>query len=157
MPKLQPSGDITDGGWTAETGALDLSAEIAGLTPTDDSFIKSSNNPENDIAQMNLANPGELPRPPVTMFVRARRRGSAQLYVRLKEGSTVIREWSHANLPEDFETFSVLLTQAEFDAAVSWDDVYLEIEADAVSEAVVLDRTAATILVRNGETIVLRV
>jgi hypothetical protein len=156
--ELEPDADILDGGWTNETGGTTLYPSIAGLSANDATYIRSSDDPSNDIARFSITNPTEEVVMPVSLAYRIKGFGSPVLTVRLKEGTTVIASWEHTDLGTTYTTYTQNITQGEFDSVTSWDDVYIEFEADSDVEtgALLLDRSGSEILLRDGSQIFLR-
>jgi hypothetical protein len=101
MGYLSPDADSVGGGWKNETAGTSLTPSIdEPLVPNDADFIRSANNPSNDICRVSLSNPGGVVTQPFNVSYRYGKSGSAQIdiTVTLKQGSTVIASWVHTNV-----------------------------------------------------------
>lgn len=134
---LAPDADVTDGGWTDQVGGSNLVAAIDEATADDADYIKSpdiSGGPA--IAKISLANPGYLPDGLLEVSYRCGKTGddAAGLIVRLLQGSTTKATWTHDHLHAfDPQTFTRILTAAEFASITDFDDLYLEFESTVES------------------------
>jgi hypothetical protein len=108
-----PSSDISDGLWTNELdSAVDLFQSINESTASDTDYIKSSTNPSNDIAEVELG-PMAAPVQPAKVSYRywKANTGTMNLTVKLMEGSLEIAAWTHL----DISTTPVTIEQTLFD------------------------------------------
>jgi hypothetical protein len=99
---LSPDADNVDGGWTNESGGTTLYASIdEHLAPNDADYIRSSNNPNNDVCRVSLGNPSVTPTQPFEISYRYGKSGTAQIdiTVTLKQGTTTIASWTHTDVP----------------------------------------------------------
>lgn len=134
MPQFaRPTTDITDGGWTTDTGGTALAAAIDETVASDADYIQSSADPSGDIVRVKL---GSLTDPASSTGHVVRYRidksgtGMLDLTVRLVQGvSTVIAEWTHANVAAGPTDVAQTLTGPQTDAITDYTDLSLEWEA----------------------------
>jgi hypothetical protein len=98
-------------------------------TPATRDYIISSPNPANDMCRIRLSDQSATT--PATVRYQYGRRGQIEtdLTVRLKQGTTVIQEWFHADIREGLYTASQLLDAAAFALITDASDLSLEFEA----------------------------
>jgi hypothetical protein len=51
---LRPIADISDGGWTTDTGGTSLYEAIDELTQNDADYVRSAENPTDDVMEVNI-------------------------------------------------------------------------------------------------------
>jgi len=96
---LRPDGDTARGGWTDHAGGTsNIYQAIDEASANDSDFIRS----------------------PVI--------ATADLSVRLFEGSTQIAEWTHSDIPATFTTAIQTLTTPQFDAINNFSDLFIEFD-----------------------------
>lgn len=128
-----PDADISDGSWTDQGGGTNLFAAIDEQILSDSDYIQSALNPNTDICEINLSNPGQTPGQPFEIFYRYRNSGEARmdLVVRLVQGTTIIATWTHSNIGQSFVTASQALSGAEFAAITDFNDLRIRFQANA--------------------------
>lgn len=128
-----PDSDISDGGWTTESGGTNLSASIDEQILSDSDYIKSSPNPNNDVCEINLSNPNQAPNQPFEVFYRYKNSGEARLslVVSLVQGTDVIATWTHDDVGLDFVTASQVLSGLEFNSISDFNDLRIRFTANA--------------------------
>jgi hypothetical protein len=129
----RPDADNSDGGWTDHTGGTSLYAAIDDPVVDDGDYIQSSDDPANDICKISLANPGVTPGMPFTVRYRGMKSGpgTMELRARLLQGTTEIASWTESDISSTPTTFEHTLTQLQFDAITNFDDLFIELRANA--------------------------
>ena len=99
-------------------------------TPATRDYIISSPNPANDMCRIRLSDQSATT--PAMVRYQYSRRGQIEtdLTVRLKQGSTVIQEWFHADIREGLYTASQLLDTSAFALITDASDLSMEFEAN---------------------------
>ena len=99
---ISADADSVDGGWTNEIGGTTLYASIdEHLTPNDADYIRSSDNPSNDVCRVSLGNPpAGIVSQPFEISYRYGKSGTDQIdiTVTLKQGTTTIASWTHTDV-----------------------------------------------------------
>jgi hypothetical protein len=130
---LAPVGDVADGTWTTHLSGSDLWTAIDELDVDDADYIRSASAPVNDTCEVSFETPlvdvGEI----VVVDYRYAKSGTSQidLTVKLKQGLTVIAEWTHTNVAESFVTASQELSEVQTSNITAYDDLSLEFVANA--------------------------
>jgi hypothetical protein len=151
---IRPDADEIDGNWVNESGSnTNLFNSIDESVASDSDYIRSGNNPANDIVKLRLGNFTSTPVEPMTVRYRFKKVVSAgetlSMKVRLIEGDspeTTIAEWEHSDVDETYVTEEQELTAPQFALISDFDDLYLEFEAVSGE----FDTDALTLL--SGET-----
>ena len=128
---LRPFTDVTDGGWTDQSGGTSL-ADAIGEDPVDDAnYIKSSSSPSNDACEIALSDPPGALRSPVKVQSRFRKEGTAaiNLTVRLMQGATQIATWTYTGISASFIDQEETLTAPQVAAITNANDLRLVFEA----------------------------
>jgi hypothetical protein len=130
-----PAADVTDGGWTDQTGGPNLAAALDELIADDADYITSSASPGSpDIAEVQLGSLGD-PNSSTGHIVRYRYgKDSAagdtlNLTVRLRQGTTTIASWTHTDVPAGWTDAVQTLSGAEADAITDYSDLRIRFEA----------------------------
>lgn len=136
-----PAFDIVDGGWTTDSGGTDLYAAIDEVTADDNDFIQS---PTLDLGESATAEVGiqDMADPQANFGHRVRARfrkanvsGSRPIdfTIRLKEGATVVAEWTYPAVSTDWVAVDEELTTAEADSITDYGDLSFEFVAEGVA------------------------
>jgi hypothetical protein len=132
---LRPDADDTTGGWRNETNATPLFPSVDEVAPANDSdFIHSSASPSADVCRFRLSNPVAFLQPNAKIRVRYRREGTGgtvSLILRLKQGTTTIATRTFSNISSSFVTTETTLTGGEYIAITDFNDLFIELQADA--------------------------
>jgi hypothetical protein len=130
---LRPDADSIDGGWTNETGGSVLYSSIDESAVNDADYIQSSVNPVVDVAKISLSNPGFGVTEPAKLRYRYKRDSArtADLTVRLLQGTTQIASWTHTGISTSFVTTEQTLTAPQFASITDFDDLYIELTANS--------------------------
>jgi len=128
----RPTADSVDGSWTDQAGGTSLFAAIDETTASDADYIRSSPNPSSDLVKIKLGSVSD-PGSSSGHIVRYRigKIGSAQVDVtaRLRQGTTLIAEWTHTDIATGPTDVSQTLSGAQADAITDYTDLYIEIVA----------------------------
>jgi hypothetical protein len=130
---LRPDADITDGGWTNELGNnTDLYASVDETAANDSDYIQSSVNAVADVCRIRISNPSTGVGAPFKVRYRYQKQGSgtADLTVRLFQGSTQIASWTHSNISATLGTVTQTLTGPQFASITDFSNLELELQAD---------------------------
>lgn len=134
---LRPDADDIDGGWTTEGGTSDLYASIEETVPLDADFIRSSDQPANDMCKIRLSNPAGAPKTPMSVRYRAAKSADATgvmtMRVRLLQGTTEIARWDEPDLPTAFTTVERQLSNEQFASITDFNDLYVDLLANYVA------------------------
>jgi hypothetical protein len=130
---LRPDADDVDGGWTNELdGSVLFSSIDEAASANDSDYIKSSEDPVNDVCQVRLSNPSSLVTTPAkvrTRYKKSADSGALNLIVRLKQGATEIAEWQYSDISDTLTTSEESLTTPQFNSITDFNDLFLEFEA----------------------------
>lgn len=134
----RPASDISIGAWTTETGsASNLFASIDETTANDADFIRSNGSPRNSVCIIGLSGVTD----PVSSTGHAYRyryakdvanSGRIDLTVRLRQGATLIAEWTHTDISTTLTTASQTLSGAEADSITDYNALRFETETTQV-------------------------
>lgn len=130
---ISPNADVSDGSWTNEVGSnVNLYASIDEATANDTDYIKSGNNPANDLAEVALSDPAFQLTAPVIAKYRYKKEGTAQidLTVRLMQGATQIAAWSHTNISTSYVDAAQILTAPQVAAITDPLNLRFQFEAN---------------------------
>lgn len=134
----RPAADVTDGGWTNESGSnVDLYASIDETSPGDSDYIRSSLQGQggSDTAEVAL---GPLTDPAGNTNHRVSYRygkalgdgvGRVDLTVQLVQGTTVIASWTHLDIATGLTTAQQTLGAGQADAITDYTDLRLRFTA----------------------------
>lgn len=145
---LRPDLDDADGAWTNQAGSnVDLFNSLDEVAFDNSDYIKS--NATNDVCRLRLSDPSAAPAMPMSVSYRPRKYGSeaVNLIVRLKQGVTLVAQWTDSAVPESFATATQALTQPQFDAITDFTDLFLEFEADVAD---LLLEDGSSLLLEDG-------
>lgn len=128
---LRPDADASNSGWADQAGGTtNLYQTVDEIVESDTDYIKSSINPVSDIIRFRISDP---PNSLIAPF-RLRYRygnigdGTVKITARLKQGSTIIKEWVH-NATSIFQTVTRLLSSGELASITNFNDLFVEFEA----------------------------
>lgn len=132
---LRPNADVTDGSWTNELGNnTNLFASIDEETANDSDYIRSSDSPTNDTAEVALSDPSGGTVASGAHIVRYRYRavGSTDmnLTVALYEGGTEIASWTHNNVGTGYVDQSQTLTAPQVASITDYTNLRLRFTAN---------------------------
>jgi len=125
----RPLSDVSAGSWTPSTGS-DLFAMLNESSPDDGNYAQSSVSPTTDIMMVRFAAPGA--RPVNTGHIiryRLYALGTLVMVVRLKQGGSTIKEWTHNPAPTTVTAFERTLSEGEASSLTSGDPMDIEVEA----------------------------
>jgi hypothetical protein len=130
---LRPDMDDSDSGWTTQSGGTtNLYVAIDEPSPASDAdYIQSSANPVSDIVRFSISDPTA----PVVAPFNVRYRygtfsaGTATITVRLKQGTTLIKQWVHTDATTTFQTVTQTLSSGEFASITDFTNLFVEFEA----------------------------
>lgn len=131
---LRPVADTSLGGWTDQSGGTtDIYATIDETTASDSDYVQTPNNPSTNIYKLKLTS-GSDPGVDTGHVISYRYRkpeaaGTVNLKVRLVEGTTTRKEWTHSNIGTSWTTQVQTLSEAEASAITDYTNLYLELEA----------------------------
>ncbi len=131
---VRPDADISDGGWTTESGGSNLFASVDEVTQNDSDYIQSALTPSNDECELSLQNfGGEEPVDQLKVTYRYKKDGTASvnLIVTLVEGSTVIATWTETDIPAVLTTTTHQLSAIEFASITDFSNLRLRLKANA--------------------------
>lgn len=133
---IVPNADVTTGTWKTETGGTtNLYTKISESFPDNTTYIQSDINPSGDLYKASLSAPVPNVGDDVVIdYTLGKRVGGSRLdYVlNLKQGTTLIKTWSHTDVPEGPTAYNVILSQAEVDSITDFSSLSLEIIPTAV-------------------------
>lgn len=143
---IRPDADTDDGNWVNASGNnTNLYDSLNESVASDSDYIRSGNNPVNDIVKLRLGNFSSVPDEPMTVRYRFKKVVSAgevlSLKVRLIEGDapgTTIAEWEHDGVADTYTDGEQELTSGQFALISDFDDLYLEFEAISGALEVIL-------------------
>ena len=131
---LRPSADTSLGSWTDEAdGATNIYAHIDETSPSDADYVQSPNNPSANIYKFKIST-GSDPTVHTNHIISYRYRkpdstGTVNLKVRLVEGATTRKEWTHNDIGTTWTTQEQTLTEGEAATITDYSNLYLELEA----------------------------
>jgi len=131
---LRPSADTSLGSWTDEAdGATNIYTHIDETSPSDADYVQSPNNPSTNIYKFKIST-GSDPTVHTNHIVAYRYRkpdstGTVNLKVRLVEGTTTRKEWTHNDIGTTWTTQEQTLTEGEAATITDYGNLYLELEA----------------------------
>jgi len=131
---VRPTTDTSLGGWTDQAdGTSSIYTAIDETTASDSDFVQSPNNPSTSIYKFKI---GTISDPGIhaNNIVAYRYRkpeavGTVNLKVRLIEGTTTRKEWTHSNIGTSWTTQEQTLTEGEAATITDYSNLYLELEA----------------------------
>jgi len=122
-----PSADSSDGPWKASDAGPDLYAMLDETSASDTDYIYADALGTAKIKLYPVTDPGSSSGH--TMYYRIWSPVAGNAKVRLVQGTTTIKEWTHTGLPTSATTYSQSLSGGEADSITNYDDLYLEVEA----------------------------
>jgi len=131
---LRPSADTSLGSWTDEAdGATNIYTHIDETSPSDADYVQSPNNPSANIYKFKIST-GSDPTVHTNHIISYRYRkpdnlGTVNLKVRLVEGTTTRKEWTHNDIGTTWTTQEQTLTEGEAATITDYSNLYLELEA----------------------------
>jgi hypothetical protein len=156
--KVFPTADNIDGGWTNELGSnVNLFASIDEPVLDDADYIRSEDNPVEDLCRVKLDTILTSIQEPFNVHYRYKKVGSAtiNLTARLLQGATVKAEWSHSNITTSFVDAQQTLTAPQFASISDFTDLYLEFEANPVSFLALADGSSLFLLADGSSQLIL--
>lgn len=132
---LRPDSDDADGSWTNESGSnVNMFQSIDEAAPPNDlDFIQSSANPTTDIVRFRLSDPVAGIAEPFKVRYRysVNSTTTSTLKVRLKQGGSLIKEWTHTDATTTPVTVTQTLSGGEFASISDPTNLFIEFEATA--------------------------
>lgn len=126
---FRPLSDVSAGNWTPSTGAA-LFSTMNESAFSDAEYSQSGLNPTADAMKVRFGAPGTRPvNTNHTFRYRIRVQGTLAMTVRLKQGVTTIKTWTHSPAPTSYTTFEQTLTEGEAATLTAGDAMDLEVEA----------------------------
>jgi hypothetical protein len=131
---LRPSADTSLGSWTDEAdGVTNIYTHIDETSPSDADYVQSPNNPSANIYKFKIST-GSDPTVHTNHIISYRYRkpdstGTVNLKVRLVEGTTTRKEWTHNDIGTTWTTQEQTLTEGEAATITDYSNLYLELEA----------------------------
>ncbi len=125
----RPLSDVSAGNWTPTSGAT-LFGVLNESTPDDGEYARSGVSPVDDIMKVRFSAPGA--RPVNTGHIvryRLYAQGTLAMVVRLKQGATTIKTWTHSPAPTTVTAFEQTLSEGEASSLTSGDPMDIEVEA----------------------------
>lgn len=129
----RPGGDISTGSWRNETGGTTLFSSIDETTADNTDYIRSGNNPTNDICEISLTSPvGGIINGPIKYRYGKKNNNTVvvNLRVRLMQGATEIAAWNHVNIPFTPVDATQFLTAPQFAAITDPSNLRLQFIAN---------------------------
>ena len=134
--RVFPISDIAAGAWQPLSGG-DLFAMLDETVIDDGDYIFSADNPQTDICEVEL---GDLVDPHLSndhvisyRYEKENNYGQMNLIVRLMEGATIRRTWTHNDISNSIVQADQTLSGAEADSILDYKDLRLRFEATQVA------------------------
>ena len=126
---LRPISDIANSGWSPSTGS-DLFACIGETVRNDSTYISAT--APGAICEVLLGTSSGDPLSSINHLPRiVMSAGSGGIILRLKQGATIIKEWTYSTLAGSDTMYEPSLTSGEIDAITDYTDLRLEMETTA--------------------------
>ncbi len=130
-PQLVHMGsDISAGGWTPSTGAT-LYGVIDEAVASDADYIQSGVSPSHDVCEIKFASATDPVRSDehVIRYRISSTSGTGNMDVKLYCGATLIKTWTHTNVPATPTTYTQVLSGGEADSITNYADLRLRFDA----------------------------
>jgi Concanavalin A-like lectin/glucanases superfamily len=140
---IRPDADDSDSGWTDQGGGTsNLYLTIDEAAPANDAdYIQSSVNPTSDVVRFRISDPTAAMVEPLNVRYRYGVVGGGaypvQITARLKQGSTIIKEWVHKDASPTFQTVTQTLTSGEYASITNFNNLFVEFVAGKSPDPVV--------------------
>jgi len=126
---LRPISDVSNSGWTPSSGS-DLFPMIGETTRNDTTYISATE--AGAWCEVLLGTSGGDPLSSVNHLPRiVMSAGSGGIIVRLKQGATLIKEWTYSSLTGTDTLYEPTLTGGEIDSITDYTDLRLYLETTA--------------------------
>lgn len=126
---LRPISDISNSGWTPSSGS-DLFPMIGETTRNDTTYISATE--AGAWCEVLLGTSGGDPLSSVNHLPRiVMSAGSGGIIIRLKQGATLIKEWTYSSLAGSDTLYEPTLTGGEIDSITDYTDLRLYLETTA--------------------------
>lgn len=126
---LRPISDVSNSGWTPSTGT-DLFSCIGETVRNDATYISAT--APGAICEVLLGTSSGDPLSSINHLPRiVMSAGTGGIIVRLKQGATLIKEWTYASLAATDTLYEPTLTSGEIDAITDYTNLRLEMETTA--------------------------
>lgn len=131
---LAPDADVSDGGWTTEAGTTTLFSSVNEAVIDDATYIKSVGTPVNDTCRLSLSDPSLVVAGDFVVEYRYAKSGTDRIdiVVRLKQGTTTVASWTHADVGTTEVTAAQTLTGSELALITDANALEIEIVANKV-------------------------
>jgi concanavalin A-like lectin/glucanase superfamily protein len=130
---IRPDADDSNSGWTDQSsGTTNLYAAIDEPSPASDAdYIQSSANPVSDVVRFRISDPTSAVAEPFKVRYRygISSAGVCTITVRLKQGSTLIKQWVHTDATVAYQTVTQTLSSGEFASITDFTNLFVEFEA----------------------------
>jgi len=157
---LRPIADISDGTWTTDTGGTSLFAVLDEVTQSDTDYVRSSENPVDDVMEVNIGSPSGSILSGTLRFTVGKELNNAvvvDVRVELRQGGSTIATWNYLDVAFGFALKSETLTSGQRALVAPGVDLYVRITANPSAGTELRDRFDAAILLRDGSQVYLRV
>jgi len=133
---LRPDADDSISDWADETGGTTgIFNSIDEVSASDADYIRSPTPPNASVTRFRVSDPtaGKTLVDPVKIRYRFKKTSSddLKLIVSLKQGTTLIRSWTHASidLTETFQTVEQTLSSGELASITDFNNLFIELAA----------------------------
>ena len=140
---LNPDADDSNSGWTTQSGAttnLYLTID-EHATPNDADYVMSSANPVSDVVRFRISDPTVPVTEPFKVHYRYGVVGTGatvKITVRLKQGTTLIKQWVHLDANVTYRTATQVLSSSEFASITDFTNLFVEFVAEPAPAAIVV-------------------
>jgi hypothetical protein len=153
MAFLRPTADVSDGGWTTDTGGVSLFAALDEVTQSDTDYVRSSENPVNDAMEVNLGPPTGVLTSGTLRFALGKLLSNAvevDIKIELRQGGATLITWEYPNVAAGFTLEGNVLTAGQRAAIAPGVDVHIRVTANPTTDFLLRDRADTQILQRDG-------
>jgi len=132
MVTVRPSSDITVGGWTNESGGATLYTSLNDASQNDATFIRSSDNPVADTAEVHLGSSGVLADGTLKIAVGKGLNNAVEVNQRiaLVQGTTEKAVWTYNDVAFGITLKTETLTGPQLASISDFTDLRIRMMAD---------------------------
>lgn len=148
MAFLRPIADVSDGGWTTESGGTSLFAAIDEVTQNDADYLKSSENPVDDVFELDIGAPTAVLSSGVVRFALGKGNNNStvvDMKVELLQNSVVKAAWTYLDVAYGFTLKTETLSAPELASIATSPNLRLRVTANP-SGGAALDITLTSAL-----------
>jgi hypothetical protein len=143
---MRPDADSSNSGWTDQAGgSSNLYLTVDEIGASDADYVRSSVNPTSDVIRFRMSDPSSGLQGPFNVRYRYGVVGDSgsvpKITARLKQGTTLIKEWVHTDASATFQTVKQTLSSGELASITDFNDLFMEFEAGASSNPLVVSYT----------------